>query len=70
MKKKYTIKGIDCPSCALLIEAELEEENIKAKVNYASSVLEIESQTDKDAEKDTEGRMIKTVQKLGYTVET
>lgn len=70
MKKKYTIKGIDCPSCALLIEAELEEENIKAKVNYASSVLEIESQTDEDAEKDTEGRMIKTVQKLGYTVET
>ena len=43
MKKIIKIIGMDCPSCAMLIESELEDAGIKAKVSYAKETLEVES---------------------------
>lgn len=35
---------MNCPSCATLIEVELEEAGIKAKCSYAKETLEVESE--------------------------
>jgi len=40
--KKYKIKGLDCASCASLIEMDLEEKGIMCKCSYAKETLEIE----------------------------
>jgi copper chaperone CopZ len=37
--KTYQIEGMDCPSCAMLIESDLEDAGIKAKVSYAKCEL-------------------------------
>jgi copper chaperone CopZ len=44
MKKILKIKGMDCPSCAALLECELEEAGIRAKVNFAKETVEIDEQ--------------------------
>lgn len=43
MKKTYKIKGMDCTSCAMVIESDLEDHGIKAKCSYAKQTLEIDS---------------------------
>ena len=40
---------MDCASCALLIEGELEDAGIKAKCSYAKQTLEVEGEHDKKA---------------------
>lgn len=36
MKNKiYQIVGLDCPSCAMVVESDLQDAGIKAKVSYA-----------------------------------
>jgi len=42
MKKTYKIKGLDCASCATMLEMDLEEKNIKCKCSYAEETLEVE----------------------------
>lgn len=42
MKKTYKITGMDCPSCAALLELDLEDAGIVAKCSYQKSVLEVE----------------------------
>lgn len=37
----YKITGMDCPSCAMLVESELEDAGIKAKVSYAKEEIEV-----------------------------
>lgn len=46
MKKIFKIKGMDCPSCATLLECELEDAGITARVNFAKETLETDSQVD------------------------
>lgn len=41
MKKKYKIQGMDCPSCAKMVELDLEDAGITASVNYAKKELSI-----------------------------
>lgn len=61
MKKIYKIKGMDCASCATLIEMDLEDAGIKASCSYPKETLEIEG--DHDIQK------IKgVVEKSGYTL--
>lgn len=40
-KKLYKIEGMDCASCAKLIELDLEDAGITAKCNWAKQTLEI-----------------------------
>lgn len=47
MKKIYKIKGLECPSCAKMLELDLEEIGIKGVCKYAESTLEIEDVKDK-----------------------
>ena len=42
----YKIKGLECASCASLIEMDLEEKGIKCKCSYAKETLEIEEEYD------------------------
>jgi len=42
----YKIKGLECASCASLIEMDLEEKGIKCKCSYPKETLEIEEEYD------------------------
>lgn len=44
MTKVYKIKGMDCPSCAAMLECDLEDAGIKGKCSYAKSELTIEGE--------------------------
>lgn len=46
MKKAYKIKGLDCASCASLIEIDMEKKGIKCKCSYAKETLEVEGDHD------------------------
>lgn len=61
-KNLYKISGMDCASCAMIIESELEDAGIKAKCSYAKQTLEVE-------QKDVDLELIKTlVKKSGYEI--
>jgi copper chaperone CopZ len=64
IKKKYKIVGMHCTSCAMLIEGELEDIGVVAKVNYAKQELEVEF----DEKKIEEERIKKAVKKAGYEI--
>ena len=40
-KKTYNIKGMHCTSCALMIESDLEDAGVRARVSYAKQTLEV-----------------------------
>lgn len=61
MKKIYKIKGMNCASCASMIELDLEDVGVKAKCSYPNSTLEVEG--DHDSKK-----VVETVKKSGYSV--
>jgi copper chaperone CopZ len=46
MKKIFKIKGMDCPSCATLLECELEDAGITAVVNFVKETLEVDKKED------------------------
>ncbi|KKS95799.1 MAG: HMA, heavy metal-associated-like protein [Microgenomates group bacterium GW2011_GWC1_43_13] len=61
MKKTYKIKGMDCPSCASLLELDLEDAGVKAKCSYSKSTVEVEE----------DGNFVnikKVVEKSGYSI--
>ncbi|OGM33482.1 hypothetical protein A2803_04780 [Candidatus Woesebacteria bacterium RIFCSPHIGHO2_01_FULL_44_21] len=58
-KKIYKVLNMDCASCALLIEAELEDAGIACKCSYAKQILEVEGEHD-------EKKVHEAVQKAGY----
>lgn len=62
-KKIYKIEGMDCPSCAMVIEGELEDIGVLAKCSYAKQVLEIEDSGSVD-----EKRIKEVVEKEGYKI--
>lgn len=59
--KVYKVGGMNCPSCAMLIESELEDAGIKCKCSYAKETLEINDQVDKK-------EILKLVTNLGYKI--
>lgn len=60
--KIYKVKGMECPSCASLLECELEDKGIRAKVNFAKETLEVEGNGhDKD--------ISNIVSDLGYSLD-
>lgn len=61
MKKTYKISGMNCPSCAALLELDLEDAGIKAKCSYTKSIVEVEG----------DGNFVnikKVVEKSGYHI--
>lgn len=45
-KVKYKILDMDCPACATLLECELEDIGITARVNFAKETLEVNEKED------------------------
>jgi copper chaperone CopZ len=63
-KKHYTVGGMHCSSCAMVIEGELEDVGVRARCSYAKATLEVEFDETK-----TEEKMIHdVVVKAGYSV--
>lgn len=60
----YKVSGMHCPSCAMLIEGELEDRGAKARCSYTKEIVEVEYEPTKlsDAE------IKKIVTAAGYTV--
>lgn len=58
-KKVYKVKNMDCASCALLIEGELEDVGISAKCSYAKQTLEVQGEHD-------EKKLQTAVKQAGY----
>jgi copper chaperone CopZ len=67
-KTKLKINGMHCTSCAMNIDFDLEDlEGIKsAKTNYAKQESEVEF----DEEKVKLEKIIETIKKTGYEVQT
>ena len=63
-KKTYTVKGMHCSSCALMIESDLEDVGVKAQCNYAKQTLDVEF----DEMKCSEKKIIDIVLKAGYKI--
>lgn len=61
-KKIYKISGMDCASCAQMIELDLEDAGFKATCSYPKEELEIE--TDEGDEK----KIHEVIKKSGYTI--
>ena len=59
--KTYKIKGLDCASCASLIEMDLEKKGIICKCSYAKEILEVEGEHDLKILKEI-------VKKSGYNI--
>jgi copper chaperone CopZ len=59
--KQIKITGMDCPSCAALLELDLEEAGIKAKCSYPLSSIEVAESEDFD-------KIKKVVEKSGYKI--
>mgnify|MGYP001561689506 CR=1 FL=1 len=64
VKKSFKVNDMHCTSCAMVIEAELEDAGVKAKCNFVKSVLEVEY----DETKLSEDKIRYTVIKAGYTI--
>lgn len=56
----YKIEGMDCPSCATLIESDLEDAGIKVKVSYTKCELCLVSDSA------DEKKIQEVVEKAGY----
>jgi len=62
MKKVvYKIHGMDCDSCAKMIELDLEDGGFNCKCNFVNSTLEVETKNELDHKKIKE-----IVEKGGY----
>lgn len=64
IKKTFTIDGMHCTSCALMIESDLEDAGVKATCNYAKQTLVVEF----DETKITEEAIRGVVAKAGYQI--
>jgi Cu+-exporting ATPase len=63
-KKTFTIDGMHCTSCALLIESDLEDAGVKATCSYAKQTLTVEFDETKIGEKNIKD----VVAKAGYQI--
>lgn len=64
IKKTYKVQGMDCASCAAVIEADLEDAGVNASCSYAKQMLEVEF----DEAKTKEEQIKKVVADSGYTL--
>lgn len=62
IRKSYKVKGMHCPSCALVIESDLEDAGVKARCNYARETLEVEY----DQSRVLDEKIIDVVKTSGY----
>lgn len=60
-KKTYKIEGMDCASCATLLELDLEDAGINAKCSYAKGILEVNEDHNPED-------VVEIVKKSGYSV--
>jgi copper chaperone CopZ len=64
-KKEYKVQGMDCSSCAMMIEAELEDAGVtNATCSYADEKLEVEF----DELKIEEDKIKEIVSQVGYSL--
>jgi copper chaperone CopZ len=63
-KKQFTLSGMHCVSCSMLIEGELEDMGVEARANYAKQYVD----TVFDEKKVTESAIKQAIEKLGYKV--
>ena len=62
MKKVvYKIEGMDCDSCAKMIELDLEDAGITAKCSYPKETLEVEAPHDSK-------KVVEIVSRAGYSI--
>jgi copper chaperone CopZ len=61
MQKKYKISGMDCASCASLIELDLEDAGISAVCSYQKEELEVKGEHNPE-------KVIEIVKKAGYSI--
>ncbi len=61
--KIYKIKGLSCPSCAIMLELALEDKNISAKCNFAKAELSVKLE-----DKSKEEVLKEVVQNEGYEI--
>ncbi len=62
-KKTYKVQGMDCPSCAMVIESDLEDAGIKCKCDFAKETLEVEIE-----HQEHELKVHEIVKKSGYQI--
>lgn len=64
MKRKiYKISGMDCPSCAQMLEIDIEDKGIKGSCNFADTTLKVEYKKESDI------RLVEEIlKKSGYTI--
>ncbi len=62
-KKIYKVDGMDCTSCAMMIESDLEDAGVKAKCSYANQTLEIQ-----DSGNMAEEKIKEIVKNSGYSL--
>jgi copper chaperone CopZ len=60
-KKIFKVEGMDCASCATMIELDLEDAGIKATCSYAKGTLEVDGKADWK-------KIAEVVKKSGYNV--
>lgn len=66
VKKTFSIGGMHCASCSLMIEADLEDIGVTASCSYAKGTLDVEY----DEQKVTEQSIKEIVQKAGYAIQS
>lgn len=65
MKTTFTLSGLHCVGCSLLVEGELEDIGVTAKVHYAKQLIECTY----DEKKITRADIVKIIEKCGLRVE-
>jgi copper chaperone CopZ len=63
IKKTYKIQGMDCASCAMVIESDLEDAGFKAKCDFVNEKLEVELENNSQDDK-----VKKVVEESGYKI--
>lgn len=64
VKKIYKVKGMDCASCAQLLEMDLEDAGFKASCSYPQESLEVEYETGHNPEE----KIREIVEASGYSI--
>jgi len=63
MKKIFKVEGMDCTSCASLLEMDLEDAGISAKCSYAKETVEVDGDFDKK-------KVFEIIKNSGFTIKT
>ena len=64
VKKVYKVAGMDCASCASMIELDLEDVGVKAKCSFPKETLEVEF----DPQEVKEEKIKEVIKSSGYNL--